>query len=51
MNVSDLGVVTYNCWCFNHSMLDVQNLLNDYRIIFVQETSLAKQQLDILYPV
>jgi len=29
-------------------MLDVQKLLNDYQIIFLQETWLAKQQLDNL---
>jgi len=30
-------------------MPDVQKLLNDYQIIFLQETWLAKQQLDNLF--
>jgi len=29
-------------------MLDVQNLLNDYQIVFLKETCLEKQQLDNL---
>jgi len=44
--LNKLSLVTYNCWGFNSSVLDVQNLLNDYQIILLQE--LAKQQLDNL---
>jgi len=33
---------------FNSSMLDVQTMLNDYQIAFLQETWSAKQQLDNL---
>jgi len=36
--LSNLSLVTYNCRSFKSSMLDVQNLLNDYQIIFLHET-------------
>ena len=45
---NDLSLATYNCRGFKSSMPDVQNLLNDYQVIFLQDTSLAKQQLDNL---
>jgi len=40
--INNTSLVTYNCRGFKSSMLDVQNLLNDYQIIFLQETWLAK---------
>jgi len=46
--LNNLSLVTYNCRGFKSSMLDVQNLSNDYQIIFLHETWLAKQQLDNL---
>jgi len=46
--LNNLSLATYNCWGFKSSMPDVQKLLNDYQIIFLQETWLAKQRLDNL---
>jgi len=46
--LNDLSLATYNCRGFKSSMPDVQKLLNDYQIIFLQETWLAKQQRDNL---
>jgi len=46
--LNNLSLATYNCQGFKSSMPDVQKLLNDYQIIFLQETWLAKQQLDNL---
>jgi len=46
--LDNLSLVTYNCQGFKSSMPDVQKLLSDYQIIFLQETWLAKQQLDNL---
>ena len=46
--LNNLSLVTYNCRGFKSSVPDVQKLLNDYQIIFLQETWLAKQQLDNL---
>jgi len=46
--LNNLSLATYNCRGFKSSMPDVQKLLNDYQIIFLQETWLAKQQLDNL---
>jgi len=46
--LNNLSLVTYNCRGFKSSMPDVQKLLNGYQIIFLQETWLAKQQLDNL---
>jgi len=40
--LNNLSLVTYNCRSFKSSMPDVQKLLNDYQIIFLQETLLAK---------
>ena len=45
---NNLSLATCNCRGFKSSMPDVQKLLNDYQIIFLQETWLAKQQLDNL---
>jgi len=44
--LNNVSPITYNCRGLKSSMLDVQNLLNDYQIIFLHETWLAKQQLD-----
>jgi len=46
--LNNLSLATYNCRGFKSSMPDVQKLLNGYQIIFLQETWLAKQQLDNL---
>ena len=46
--LNNLSLATYNCQGFKSSMPDVQKLLNDYQIIFLQETWLQKQQLDNL---
>ena len=46
--LNNLSLATYNCRGFKSSMPVVQKLLNDYQIIFLQETWLAKQQLDNL---
>jgi len=46
--LNNLILATYNCQGFKSSMPDVQKLLNDYQLIFLQETWLAKQQLDNL---
>ena len=46
--VNNLSLATYNCRGFKSSMPDVQKLLNEYQIIFLQETWLAKEQLDNL---
>jgi len=46
--LNNLSLATCNCRGFKSSMPDVQKLLNDYQIIFVQETWLATQQLDNL---
>jgi len=46
--LNNLSLATYNCRGFKSSMPDVQKLLNDYQIIFLQEIWLAKQQLDNL---
>ena len=43
--MNNLNLVTYNCKGFMSSMLEVQTFLNDYQIIFLQETWLSKQQL------
>jgi len=43
--INNPSPVTYNFRGFKSSMLDAQNLLNDYQIIFLQGTWLAKQQL------
>jgi len=40
--LNNLSLATYNCRGFKSSMPDVQKLLNDYQIIFLQETWLAK---------
>jgi len=48
--LNNLSLATYNCLGFKSSMPDMQKLLNDYQTIFLQETWLAKQQLEI-YPV
>ena len=42
--LNNLSLATYNCRGFKSSLPDVQKLLNDYQIIFLQETCLAKQQ-------
>jgi len=46
--LNNLSLATYKLRGFKFSMPDVQKLLNDYQIIFLQETWLAKQQLDNL---
>ena len=46
--LNNLSLATYNCRGFKSSMPDVQKLLNDYQTVFLQETWLAKQQLDNL---
>jgi len=46
--LNNLSLATHNCRGFKSSMPDVQKLLNDYQIIFLLETWLAKQQLDNL---
>jgi len=46
--LNNLRLATYNCQGFKSSMPDVQKLLNDYQIIFLQETWLARQLLDNL---
>jgi len=46
--LNNLSLATYNCRGCKSSMPDVQKLLNDYQIIFLKETWLAKQQLDNL---
>ena len=46
--LNNLSLATYNCRGFKSSLPDVQKLLHDYQIIFLQETWLAKQQLDNL---
>jgi len=45
--LNNLSLATYNCRGFKSSMPDVQKI-DDYQIIFLQETRLAKQQLDNL---
>jgi len=45
--INNLNLVTYDCWGFKSAMLDVQNLLNDYQIIFLQKTWLAKNSFII----
>ena len=42
--INNLSLVTYNCFAFISSLLDVKNLINYYQIIFHQENLLAKQQ-------
>ena len=46
--LNNLSLATYNWRGFKSSMPDVKKLLNDYQIIFLQETWLAKQQIDNL---
>ena len=46
--LNNLSLATYNCRGFKSSLPDVQKFLHDYQIIFLQETWLAKQQLDNL---
>ena len=41
--LNNLSLVTYNCQGYMSSMSDVQKLLKDCHIIFLQETWLAKQ--------
>jgi len=36
--LNNLSLATYSCRGFKSSMPDVQKLLNDYQIIFLQET-------------
>jgi len=48
-NINNLSLATHNCQGSKSSLPDVQNMLNDYQIIFLQETWLAKHQLDNLY--
>ena len=43
-----LSVVSYNCRGFNSSMPDVYELLQNYQTVFLQDTWLAKLQLDKL---
>jgi len=46
--LNNLSLVTYNCRGFKSSMPDLQKLINDYQVIFLRETWLAKQQLENL---
>ena len=46
--LNNISLATYNCQGLKSSMPDVQKFFNDYQIIFLQETCLAKQQLDNL---
>ena len=48
LHLLDRSVISYNCRGFNSSMPDVNELLENYQIVFLQETWLAKQQLDKL---
>lgn len=47
-NDTNLKVVSYNCRGISSSLQDIQQLCDNYQVIFLQETWLAKQNLDRL---
>jgi len=46
--LNNLSLATYNCLGFKSSMPDLQRLFNDYQIVFILETWLAKQEVENL---